>query len=311
MNILSLKGGGTRGIILTRFLMEIETITKKPIYQLFDYIGGASVGTLVACGILISEDNQTAKHTAYELHQLFLENITNAFSWSYYSYITSIFGLLGPVYTNDGLKAIIQTYCQDKTLKSLLKPIIFPTYDRIKHKTYYFDNDKDADITLENVIISCSAAPLYFRSNKMNIKEEKYDFLDSGVVVNNTSELVYLQATKNLQIIDKSKILLLNIGTGKFESKVTERDGLFTWLPNIVETLMNACNENEMYELSLSLPEDNYFIMDVPLDLSYYSVDDIRKTTIDHYIQQTELWINTNKKRIEAFCNQLLINKNL
>jgi len=40
MNILAIKGGGARGIIVTRFLVEIEKITHRPISELFDYIGG-------------------------------------------------------------------------------------------------------------------------------------------------------------------------------------------------------------------------------------------------------------------------------
>ncbi len=42
--ILSLDGGGIRGVIPARILMEIEKMTNQPIASLFDYITGTSMG---------------------------------------------------------------------------------------------------------------------------------------------------------------------------------------------------------------------------------------------------------------------------
>jgi hypothetical protein len=78
-------------------------------------------------------------------------------------------------------------------------------------------------------------------------------------------------------------------------------------MPVIVNTLMHACNENEMYELSLSLSKDNYCIMDVPLDTKYYTVDDIN--AIDYYITETENWIKNNDDIMKNFCAKLMVNK--
>lgn len=309
MNILAIKGGGARGVIVTRFLVEIEKITKIPAYKLFDYIGGSSVGALIACGILVTEDGENTKYTAQQVHDIFMKDMLNAFSWTYGSWISSGFGLLGPSYTNAGLLKITEELCGDKKLGCLLKPIIFPAYDRIRHKAYYFDKDKDKDVTLHNVIMSCTAAPTYFPSHLMHVDDNKYDMIDGGVVANNTAELVFLQATKNMQCIDKSKILELNIGTGIFTNSATERHGMLTWVPMIVDTLMHAYNENELFELSLTLPQENYYILDVPLDLKYYYIDDVRKATIEYYINETEKWIEVNKHSIKAFCYKLLQNK--
>ena len=311
MNILAIKGGGARGIIATRFLVEIEKITGTPIYKLFDYIGGSSVGALIACGVLISDDNETAKHTAQEVHDIFVKDVERAFDWTFGSWITSAFGLFGPSYTNNGLHQITNDLCGDKTMGSLLRSVIFPTYDRITHKAYYFDKEKDGDVTLKNVIMSCTAAPTYFPSHPVDIGDKKYDMIDGGLVVNNTAELSYLHATKNMQVIDKSKILELNIGTGTFTSASSDKNGLLSWMPVIVDTLMNACNENQLYELSLSLPFENYFIMDIPLDIRGYYIDDVKKATIDYYINETENWINDNREFIEEFCLKLLKNKGL
>jgi patatin-like phospholipase/acyl hydrolase len=307
MNILSLKGGSVRGIITIIFLKEIEKITGKSIHDLFDYYGASSVGTLITSALLVSDNGIVPKYSAHQVYELFLKHITNSFSWTYYSYIYSGFGLLGPKYTNSGLNSIITECCQDYKLGNLLKPIIFPSYDRIRHKAYYFDKDDGMHLKLSDVIMACTAIPTYFQSYKMNIKDEKYDFLDSAIVANDTSHLVMLKAS-NIYSFDKSKILLLSIGTGTFPNIPTDNHGLITWLPNIVDTLLSAAADNELYELSLSLSKDNYFILDVPLNITY-TPDDIRKSTIDYYITETTKWIDEHYDLMELYCSLLLKNK--
>lgn len=309
MNILAIKGGGVRGVIVTRFLVEIEKITGIAIAKLFDYVGGSSVGALISCGIMLSEDGINPKYTAQQVHDLFVTEMSQAFSWTYSSWFKSGFGLIGPGYTNIGLTKITQSICGDRTFNDLLKPVIFPAYDRISHRAYYFEKEKDQDIKLKDAIMSCTAAPTYFPSHNMTIDGKQYDMIDGSLVANNTAELVYLRATKNMQLVDKSKILELNIGTGLFVNSVSQSDGLLNWLPLIVDTLMHACNENELFELSLSLPNQNYFILDVPFDVKYCYIDDTKKTTLDHYIKETEKWITENYDLIKQFCHKLMVNK--
>ncbi len=307
MNILAIRGGGCRGVIVTKFLIEIERLTGKRIYELFDYVGGSSVGCLIATGILMSNDDGTIKYTAKDLHNILIDNMNETFSWTYSSWIRSGFGLIGSSYTNIGLLSNIDRLCGNDKLGKLLRPVIFPAYDRKSHRAYYFEKDKDSDLFLKDVIMSCTAAPTYFPSHKMTIKDKEYDMVDGGIVINNTVELAFLSATKNMTCIDKSKILELNIGTGIFENNIADSHGLLTWMPVIVNTLMHACNENELYELSLSLAKENYYIMDVPLDVKYYSVDDTK--SIDYYINETEKWIVNNNNAIKDFCAKLMINK--
>lgn len=307
MNILSVSGGGARGLISLKILMHIEKVTGVPIYELFDFCGGSSVGTLIICGILISEDGKTAKFTAHQLYDLFYKNVSNCFSWTYFSYIYSFFGLIGPVYTNCGLINIVNECCGDSKMCNLLKPVIFPTYDKNTNKNYYF-SDKDQNVSLTDIVMSCSAAPTYFPSHKMTVNEQEYDFIDSGLVSISSIRLVLLEAIKHAHV-NKNKVLMVNIGTGTFNLPKADYNGLLSWAPNIVNTLMNASHENEIFELSLILPQDNYYIMNVPLDIKYYNMDDISKVSIDYYITQTDLWINNNTDSINSFCNKLINNK--
>ncbi len=55
--ILSVDGGGIRGIIPAIILAEIEQRTRKPIAEIFDLVTGTSTGGIVVAG-LCKKDEQ-------------------------------------------------------------------------------------------------------------------------------------------------------------------------------------------------------------------------------------------------------------
>lgn len=55
--ILSIDGGGIRGIIPAKVLVKIEEITKKPISRLFSLVGGTSTGGILALGVVKKDPN--------------------------------------------------------------------------------------------------------------------------------------------------------------------------------------------------------------------------------------------------------------
>ncbi len=308
MNLLSIKGGGIKGLLPLKILVEIEKITKKSIHELFHFVGGSSVGSLIGCGILVSDDGINSLHTADELYQIFLDNITKCFTWTYRSYIMSGFGLFGPKYTNDGLHQITNTCCLNYKMENLLKPVIFPVYDRANNKSYYFEKEKDKDLLLKDVMLSTVAAPTFFESHQIEIDNVKHDFIDSGIVANDNSQLTFLTATKHIDIVDKNKILLLNLGTGSFVQSINDKQGLYGWIPNIVDTLMYASDQNQIYELSLSLSKENYMVVDIPLDIKYSQMDNSTPEAVDYYINTTDAWIKEHEVLLNDFCNKLLNN---
>ena len=51
MKILTIDGGGIRGLIPALVLAEIERRTGRPISSLFDLVAGTSTGAILACGL--------------------------------------------------------------------------------------------------------------------------------------------------------------------------------------------------------------------------------------------------------------------
>lgn len=283
-----------------------------PIHKIFNYCGGSSVGTLITSGLLLSDDEGvSAKYTAHQLYDLFYSKMTSCFTWTYWSYTSTLFGLLGPVYTSVGLRSIISECCGDAQMSQLLKPIIYPSYDTNSNKNYYFDKVKNKDLKVADVILSCTAVPTLFPSHVVNIDEKEHDFIDSGLISQSSMRLVLLEAIKNHPNTPKDKILMLNIGTGSFTMPKAGRDGYLYWIPNIASTFINASYENEIFEMSMILDKNNICILDVPLDYKYYQMDNISQNAIDYYINTTDQWIKDNQQLIDNFCDKLMINKGL
>lgn len=49
--ILTMDGGGIRGLILIQLLLALEEFTKQPLVRLFDWIAGTSTGGILALAI--------------------------------------------------------------------------------------------------------------------------------------------------------------------------------------------------------------------------------------------------------------------
>jgi patatin-like phospholipase/acyl hydrolase len=81
--VLSIDGGGVRGIIPARILVEIEKRTNKPIAELFDFIVGNSTGGLIALGLTTPDANNKPKYTAKNLLDLYLEDSKAIYSSSF------------------------------------------------------------------------------------------------------------------------------------------------------------------------------------------------------------------------------------
>ena len=70
--ILSIDGGGIRGIIPALVLVEIEKRTGKPIHELFDLVAGTSTGGIIAVGLNIPDEKTgKARYAAKDVVKLF------------------------------------------------------------------------------------------------------------------------------------------------------------------------------------------------------------------------------------------------
>ncbi|NDA90811.1 MAG: hypothetical protein EBY20_07935 [Alphaproteobacteria bacterium] len=99
MKVLSIDGGGVRGIIPARILQEIETRTNKPISKLFNIVSGTSTGGLLTLAITKPDGQGNPEFSAEYLVRLYMERSKEIFAKpSIIRKIKTGFGLWGSKY---------------------------------------------------------------------------------------------------------------------------------------------------------------------------------------------------------------------
>ena len=93
--ILSIDGGGIRGVIPAVLLAEMEKRTERPVSELFDLIAGTSTGGILAAGLSVPDLANPAvpKFTAGRLLALYEKRGEEIFSRSFWDGVSSVGGL--------------------------------------------------------------------------------------------------------------------------------------------------------------------------------------------------------------------------
>lgn len=321
MNILSICGGGVRGLIPLYVLREIENKYNKPISEIFDYYAGSSIGSLIIAALLITEDGKNPKHKCEELFGMIEKLCKDIFQNSWYYRMRTVYGWMGSKYPTENLETLLKEFFGDKKLNDLLKPVCFPTFDGLSQKPIYFTKEKHGDLYLRDILRATTAAPTYFDPKEMNIEGMKFtcgeiDFskqkrllYDSGIVVNNPSLVAELHATHDMQIIDKSTIFELCLGTGDSKVPQPTNNGMWGWVNSIIGYLFSGFNENEMYQLFLALKEENVLFVNVEIENKYDQLDNASDESIKYYKSKIEEWLKNNNDKFYNFMEKLIGNK--
>src|SRR5690349_14297143 len=112
IRILSIDGGGIRGIIPARILQRIEDATRKPARELFHLVAGTSTGGIIGCGLLKGK-------TAADMAQLYAGKGSDIFHRSLWDKVTTIDGLTNPDYDAGPLEAILADQLGDLWLSEV------------------------------------------------------------------------------------------------------------------------------------------------------------------------------------------------
>ena len=320
--ILSIDGGGIRGLIPALILQEIETQTGKPIYKLFDLIVGTSTGGILAIGLTKPVNVFSAK----ELVSLYRNQGGEIFTRSLWKYASSVGGVFDERYNEDSLEEILQERFGETELKATRRDIIITSYDIEKRKPYLFKSSKarihaKRNHLLRDVARGTSAAPTYFEpllmDNKRWRREEKRRVLiDGGVFANNPTMIALSEALASGTT--REEIVLCSLGTGRHTRPITYDEakdwGMMGWLSPVLSVMMDGMSDSAHYHAKQLLPDrqstdgpaqQRYFRFDISLTDALDDLDNTTKTNINGLESMAKKIIKKNAAELTSLIQQL------
>jgi patatin-like phospholipase/acyl hydrolase len=159
--ILTLDGGGVRGIITLHALRAMEGVLGRNCFDALDGFAGTSIGAIIAAAL-------AAGRTVEELIALYRERRHEIFSRSLLSYVM---GPLATRYRKGPIHQILRDYLGDVTLAELGKDIFITATDTVRSETTYFtaftqpDGTREGfyrELPLRYAVEASLSAPTYF-----------------------------------------------------------------------------------------------------------------------------------------------------
>jgi patatin-like phospholipase/acyl hydrolase len=169
VSILSIDGGGIRGIIPSAFLVEFEKRTGKPICNLFDLIAGTSTGGILAATLTVPDSSGKPKYSAEEIRTAYFEHGGDIFHKSLIRSVTTLGGLVRPIYSPRMLDMMLEQYFGSARLHTTLSEILVTAYDMTSSTPWFFKTSfaknhraPADDPLLSQVVRATTAVPAYF-----------------------------------------------------------------------------------------------------------------------------------------------------
>ncbi|XP_047336451.1 patatin-like protein 2 [Impatiens glandulifera] len=267
ITILSIDGGGIRGIIPATILTYLEAQLKEldgddaRLADYFDIMAGTSTGGLMTAMLATPNKDRRPLYKAEDITPFYLEHGPKIFPQKrgmFTGLFTQMKMLMGPKYDGKYLHGIIKEKLGDIHISQTLTNIVIPTFDikslqPIIFSTFEVKERPFLNAKLSDICISTSAAPTYLPAHTFSTKDKdgntrEFNLIDGGVAANNPTLVATTQVTKEIfaanqdffpiKPMDFGRFLVISLGTGsakieeKYNGKMAAKWGLMSWLLN-------------------------------------------------------------------------------
>ncbi|CAI9267016.1 unnamed protein product [Lactuca saligna] len=266
ITILSIDGGGVRGIIPSVILEFLETELQKldgknaRLADYFDVIAGTSTGGLVTAMLATPGVDNRPIFAAKDIKDFYLHHCPKIFPprdrhrrFSALKKATN--ALCGPKYDGEHLHKVIRETLKEKQIHETLTNVVIPTFDIKCLQPMIFSSFQRPNAKLSpklsDICIGTSAAPTYLPSYKFHTKEyegktKEFNLIDGGIAANNPTLVAISEVTNEINrgnsnfdpinATEYGRFLVLSLGTGspdvqeKYDATKSSRWGVLGWL---------------------------------------------------------------------------------
>ncbi len=230
MRVLSMDGGGIRGVDTAVELARREASAGRLICDLFDLVVGTSTGGILACcaaaGIAMSQ--------AKDIYANEGRRIFSAPTWRKF---VNPAGIVTSKYPADGRQAVLDEHLGSTNLSQARVPIVVTSFDISTRQVKLFKSRKvqagtDTDQTLSSVAMATSAAPTFFPPYG--------NYIDGGVWANNPALVAIAEALTMGARLEEISVLAVGTGTATEQAISLKGTGGLGWLEYIASVFMDS-----------------------------------------------------------------------
>lgn len=334
VKVLSIDGGGIRGIIPSLVLGEIERRTGRPACELFDLIAGTSTGGIIALGVTVPGEEGPGgvthpRWSALELAEMYAEEGPKIFHRSLMRTVETVDGLLVEKYSADGLQAALERYLGEARLSQALTDVLITSYDVHDHQPFFFKSfeprarDRGAEPSatpapfryypMTTVARATSAAPTYFEPEDVPASPppaggspSDYVLVDGGTFANNPAMCAYAEAKRNHP---GTEVLIVSLGTGRLTDSISFKQarnwGLVQWAHPLLEVMMDGSSAAIDYQLDELLGGERHFRFQIELAGVSDRLDDASASNIAGLRKRAEALIAESAAQLDKVCGLL------
>uniref|UniRef100_A0A1D1XY16 Patatin n=1 Tax=Anthurium amnicola TaxID=1678845 RepID=A0A1D1XY16_9ARAE len=266
ITVLSIDGGGIRGIIPSVVLSFLESELQKldgedaRLADYFDVISGTSTGGLVTAMLTAPNKDNRPLFSAKDIKAFYLKHSSKIFPQGRCllgQAAKLIRAILGPRYDGKYLQYIIREKLGNTRLNQALTNVVIPTFDIKRLQPTIFSTfevmkgNHSLDALLSDVCIATSAAPTYlpphyFKTEDVHGSVREFNLVDGGVAANNPALVAMGEVTKQIfkgnpdffpiKPMDYGRFLVISLGTGsskteeRYTAKIARKWGVLGWL---------------------------------------------------------------------------------
>ena len=322
IRVLSIDGGGIRGIIPAMVLAEIERRTGRRIWELFSLVAGTSTGGILALGLTKPGPDGGPPYAAQDLVGLYEEEGGRIFSRSVWHRLHAVGNFAEEKYPAHEIEAVLDAYFGAARLRDALTDVLVSSYEIERRLPFFFRSsrarlDPAYDFPMKQVARATSAAPTYFEPARIDDQSggdsDYYALIDGGVFANNPTLCAYVEATTTHGRRDPAEFLMVSLGTGQLTRRLPYDEargwGLARWARPILDVVFDGVSDTVDFQmrdlLTCGDQVDRYYRFQTVLDTGNDDMDDASKTNIRVLKLLAEEIIQQQDQSLGALCAQL------
>ena len=327
--ILSIDGGGIRGIIpvtilnyIEKRIQNIQGDSRIHMGNLVDLVAGTSSGAVLGALMLLPSECKTpwSKYNMREITDIYMDLLDKFFEDGLKHRIKTLWGLKGPRYSEEQIDKSLLKYFDHYKMEQLIKPCLVTGYDISKRDIIIysnFKNEKYSSYYIKDIIKAATSTPSIFYPGHFKEGEDINTVIHGDLFSGNPSLLAITESYKEGIIKeDFSKIYFLSLGAGlnhelkrKYSYEKSRKWGKSDWFIPLLDIVTSASQKYIEKQTATTFESRNasynYHRINPEIIHSSGSAFRLGKDEVMNCIKDALIYIENNKDYLEEIANSI------